>query len=267
MKHLPEGTEIAPGYEVVSHVARSRILDVYEAWSEERGSICIAKTLRPDHIGERADRRRLRDEGKLLLGLSHPHIVRAYDLVERPHPVLILETLGGATLAHLARDGKRRLSAADVAHVGLHLCSALGYVHRRGYLHLDVKPSNIVAENGRAKVIDFSLARPPGRGVRGMGTRQYMAPEQALGEPFTVATDIWGLGATLYEAATGLRPFAADEDEVEHPQLERRADSVRTLRRGLPMGLSTTIDACLEPEPAERPTLEEVEGTLAGVVA
>jgi serine/threonine protein kinase len=267
VNHVPTGTELAPGYEVVFHLARGRILDVYEVWSEERGSLCIGKTLRPDHVGKRADRKRLRDEGKLLLDLSHPHIVRAYDLVERPHPVLILETLGGATLAHLARDGKRRLSAADVAHVGLHLCSALGYVHRRGYLHLDVKPSNIVAENGRAKVIDFSLARPPGRGRRGLGTRQYMAPEQALGNPFTSATDIWGLGATLYEAATGLRPFAADEDEVEHPQLERRADSVRTLRRGLPMGLSTTIDVCLEPEPPDRPPLDDVEESLLSVVS
>jgi serine/threonine protein kinase len=267
VKPFRAGTKLGRDYEVVSHLARGRILDVYEVWSEERGTLCIAKALRPDQRGSRAERKRLRDEGRLLLRLSHPHIVRAYDLIERPDPVLILETLGGATLAHLVESGTRRLRVADLAHLGLHLGSALGYLHRSGYLHLDLKSSNVVAENGRAKVIDFSIARPPGRGPRGMGTRQYMSPEQARGGTFTEATDTWGLGATLYEAATGLRPFAADEDEVEHPQLERRAEPVRTLRRGLPAALTATIDACLEPEAAERPALEDIEETLVSLVA
>ncbi len=265
MNTLREGVQLAPGYEVVSHLARGRILDVYEAWSEERGCLCIAKTLRPDRLDDAAERRRLRNEGRLLVSLSHPHIVRAYELIERPHPVLILETLGGATLSHLIATGRRRLSAVDLAHLGLHLCSALGYLHRCGYLHIDLKPSNVVADNGRAKVIDFSIARPPGRGVRGMGTRQYMAPEQARGGVLSEETDAWGLGATLYEAATGVRPFEDREGRVEYPQLDGRPEPVRARRR-LPPALATTIDACLEPEPAARPGLTEIEEALGSTL-
>lgn len=265
MKPLSEGAELAPGYEVVSHLARGRSLDVYEVWSEERHCLCIGKTLRPEKRGQQADRRRLRDEGRLLLSLSHPHIVRAYDLVERPHPVLVLETLSGSTLAHLIETSRRRLGVADLAHLGLHLCSALTYLHAKDYLHTDLKPSNVVAESKRAKVIDFSIARRPGRGKRGMGTRQYMAPEQARGGVLSEATDVWGLGATLYESATGRRPFHDQEERLKHPQLDGRAAPVRTLRR-LPATLAETIDASLEPEPTKRPALEEIEENLSEVL-
>ena len=95
--------------------------------------------------GRRASRRRLVREGELLLELAHPHIVRAYELRRRaPHPVLVLETLGGETLEHMIQSAPRRLAIADVAHLGLQLCSAIGYLHGHGYLHLDLKPSNVI---------------------------------------------------------------------------------------------------------------------------
>lgn len=258
---LRAGDELAPGYEVVEHLAHGQALDVYDVWSAERGCLCVAKTLRPDHRSDPADRRRLRNEGRLLLSLTHPHIVRAYELIERPHPVLVLETLSGSTLGHLIESSKRRLRVADLVHLGLQLSSALGYLHANGYLHLDLKPSNVIAENGRARMIDLSVARRPGRGPRGLGTRQYMAPEQARGGRFSEATDVWGLGATLYEAATGERPFAPRDRRVEYPQLNGGPPHVGERRR-LPAPLGRTIDACLEPDPADRPALGEVEDAL-----
>src|SRR5439155_1630685 len=92
---------------------------------------------------------------------------------------------------------------------GIHVCSAMHYLHRRaGFLHLDLKPSNIVCEQGHAKVIDFSIARRPGRGHKGAGTRQYLAPEQARGDLVTAATDVWGIGVVLFEVATGRKAVA-----------------------------------------------------------
>jgi serine/threonine protein kinase len=128
--------------------------------------------------------------------MTHPHIVRAYEVLELPEPVVVLETLKGATLSYLIEDEyeRRGLPFGEVVALGLHLCSALAYLHSERLLHLDLKPSNIVSELGRAKVIDLSIARRPGRAKKGCGTRVYMAPEQAVGGMLSDATDIWGLG-------------------------------------------------------------------------
>jgi serine/threonine protein kinase len=258
MAALAPKAELADGYSVLGHLRRGRALDVYEVWSEDRGCVCVAKVLRPDHLDDRSSRRRLLREGRLLLRLSHPYIVRAYELCERPAPVLVLETLPGETLEFLVKDRVRRLPVVDLALLGLHLCSAIGYLHRHRYLHLDLKPSNVVTDAGFAKVIDLSVARPPGRVGKPVGTRVYMAPEQASGGMLTEATDVWGLGIVLYEGASGQRPFRGARQEV---QLRKRAEPVRSLRR-MPAVLAETIDACLEPDPAARPDVADIEAVL-----
>jgi serine/threonine protein kinase len=207
---LEAGAQLLPGYEVVGHLHQSRNYDVYDVFSEERACRCIAKTPRGDLLDDDKVRRALLREGRLLKKLTHPHIVRHYETIKEPYPALILETLTGATLSHIVDNAYRRLPLAEVAHLGLHLCSAMHYLHGHGILHLDLKPSNIVSERGLAKILDLSIARPPGRARKGAGTRQYMAPEQVLGGTVSPATDVWGIGATLYEAATDETPFNAE---------------------------------------------------------
>jgi serine/threonine protein kinase len=263
---LEGGEIIAPGYEAIAHLHRSNNFDVYDAWSAERASRCIAKTPIPDLIEDRKLTRGLFREGRLLRKLTHPHIVRAYETIRAPRPVLILETLTGATLSYLIDTAPRRLPLTDIAHLGLHLCSAVHYLHRHGILHLDLKPSNIVSECQRAKILDLSIARPPGRVKEGAGTRNYMAPEQARGDHVGPAADVWGIGAVLFEAATGEFPFGAPEDdENRYEQLERRAEPVRSYRR-VPAAFNGLVGSCLEPEPARRPTLEELSGALREMV-
>ncbi len=258
---LSAGQALAPGYEVVAHLHRSNNFDVYDVWSEERACRCIAKALCPDLFDDRRTRRGLIREGRLLEGLTHPHIVRAYETIEQPHPVLILETLTGSTLAYLIDSSRRRLPLSDVVHLGLHLCSAIYYLHRHGILHLDLKPSNIVSERQLAKVLDLSVARPPGKGVKGIGTANYMAPEQARGDALGPAADVWGIGVVLFEAAAGEDPFDAYDDETRYEQLERRAESIRSHRR-VPAAFAAAVDACLEPHPDERPKVEGLMETL-----
>ena len=258
---LPPGDLVAPGYQVREHLSRGRALDVYEVWNEERGCLCVVKTPRPECACDRAVGRRLETEADLLLQLAHPHIVRAYELLRRPRPALVLETLTGATLACVIETRRRRLPVTELAVLGLQLASAVAYVHRHGYLHLDLKPSNVVCDGGLAKLIDLSIARPPGRTRKRVGTRPYMAPEQARGGHLTAAADVWGLGVVLYESATGRRPFQGTDAEG-YPQLRARADRVRRWRR-LPREVADVVDACLEPDPASRPTIPELTGTLA----
>lgn len=264
---LPPGATIAPGYRVVGFLRRGRDLDVYDLWSESRNCRCVGKTVRPDRLENRDPRARLVREGKLLLRLTHPHIVRAYELQTSPAPLVILETLPGETLSYLVESRRRRLGVRELAHLGIHLCSAIGYLHRNDVLHLDLKPSNIIATHGMAKVLDLSVARRPGRHRAGIGTTGYMAPEQSLGGQFGPYTDVWGIGVTLYEVATG-EPACDVGDETSTTRARAipcRPEPVHRLRR-LPMSLAAAIDHCLSFDPAGRPSVGELAAQLGMIV-
>ena len=292
---LSPGEIVSPGYEAIEHLRRGRNLDVYDVWSEDRACRCVIKSLRPDRVGREGPTRRLLQEGRLLSSLTHPHIVRAYEVVEEPVPLFVMETLAGETLGHMIEVRDVELSPAEVAQMGLHLGSAIRYLHAHGWLHLDLKPSNIIAECGRAKLIDLSVARAPGPAHGGVGTFYYMAPEQARGGELGAAADVWGIGTVLFEAATGEPafddpdaeslddvgsdepydetdgPYDSDDlptgerfDESEYPQLTgtaRRADELRPL----PRELADLIAACLDREPARRPGVEELLAALEPV--
>jgi eukaryotic-like serine/threonine-protein kinase len=269
---LASGTAIAPGYVVIEHLSRGRRLDVYDAWSEERGCRCVIKALRPDRAGEDGPRRWLAHEGELLERFTHPHIVRAYESLAEP-PLIVLETLPGETLDLIAEDPEVVLSAEELAHLGMHLGSAIRYLHRHDILHLDLKPSNAIANGQLAKLIDLSLARPPGPAPEGIGTWSYMAPEQARGGELGPPADVWGLGAVLFEMATGEPAFddpdydgastGADREsasvggEESYPQLESTAPSIAAYRGDLPPELTGLVAECLAPDPARRPSVEE----------
>jgi eukaryotic-like serine/threonine-protein kinase len=276
LEPVPAGKQIVPGYEVLDHLHRSRAYDVYDAWSTERRCRCVVKTLRPDRLNERGVRSRLEQEGRLLRRLTHPHILRGYEVFRGPPPVVVTETLRGQTLAHLL-DTAPALKPREAAVLGLQLCSAIAYLHEEGYLHLDLKPSNIVVDGGRAIVVDLSLARKPGRARPGIGTWCYLAPEQALGGPLGPPADVWGIGVVLFESLTG-EPLFDDERDSEpgsratseseapedYPQLESRAPRIRSVRR-VPPTLARAVDACLDPDSAGRPSVDELARALEGV--
>jgi len=263
---LAEGAFVAPGYRVLRHLARGKALDVYDVWSEERHALCVAKAIRPDRLDDAGTRRRLTREGRVLLSLTHPHIVRAYQLIEQPRPVLALEALTGATLDYVLDTRARRLPAVEITYLGLQLCSAVRYLHRHGLLHLDLKPTNVISEAGIAKLIDLSVARPPGPARPGIGTRQYMSPEQARGGVLGPAADVWGIGAVLFAAATQRRPFYELDGETKYAQLDGRAPRVGAFRR-LPRALAEAIDVTLEPEPGNRPQVAELSAMLEVLVS
>ncbi len=192
-------------YELLERISSGHACDTYDAWSEERGCRVIIR------IGD------VRREGRLLNRLTHPNIVRVYE-VHRDW--IVLETLSGSTL-----DALGTLERDDAIEMGRQLCSAVAYLHRKGWLHLDLKPDNLIADGGRLKVIDLSIAQPPGRVEPRTGTRGWMAPEQEQGGIVTTATDVWGIGAVLRWA--GLEHEAClRENELERPSVE---DVVRWL--------------------------------------
>ena len=196
-----------------------------------------------------------------------------YAVRDGERPAVVLETLRGATLGALLDHG--RLGVAEACHLGLQLGSALRYLHGRGLVHLDVKPSNVIAHAGAATLIDLSIARRPGRVLPGTGTWCFLAPEQARGGHAGPAADVWGLAALLHGALAGRPPFGDEEDDddgaAEFPCLVRRAVPLRSLRRGLPRALAGVLDGGLASDPGARPTLaalldvlDEVAGRPAG---
>jgi serine/threonine protein kinase len=244
---VPVGREVLPGYRVEALLARGGRVDTYDVTSLERDCRAVVKVLRPDRVGDEHVRAAVLTEGALLTTLDHPHLVRGYEFVAVPRPALVLETLPGATLAALLDDG--RLGVADTALLGRQLVSVVGYLHRHGWVHLDVKPDNVVVQEGRAVLIDLGLATRPGRIERGMGTDGYAAPEQDAGGVVSPATDVWGLAATLVECLTGRAPG-------------RAADL-----RGVASELRPLLADCLQLDPGRRPHLDEVRSRLDDLLA
>jgi serine/threonine protein kinase len=243
---VPVGAEVLPGYRVEALLAHGGRVDTYDVTDLGRDCRAVVKVLRSDRLHDEHVREAVATEGMLLTTLAHPHLVRGYELLTGPRPALVLETLPGATLSALLDDGT--LGVADTALLGRQLVSVLGYLHRHGWVHLDVKPENVVVQEGRAVLIDLGLATRPGRIRRAMGTDGYAAPEQGAGGTVSAATDVWALGATLVECLTGRAPG-------------RTPDLSRVPRRMRPL-----LGSCLEEDPASRPGLEALREHLDEVV-
>lgn len=264
---LSKGDTLIPGYTVIHHMRRGRDCDVYHVWSEKRLTGCIAKTLQPEAQDKEAVKERLIKEGEYLTALSHPNLVRGYKIVSGENPILIQETLTGETLSHLIRnlaDQDQLLPEKQLAHLGMQICSVVHYLHKNNLLHLDLKPSNIISQPPLAKVIDLNLSAAPGEIRKGIGTKQYMAPEQACGDILTTATDVWGVGAVLFFAATGKRPFQSLEDG-RYEQLERSAEPVQT-HREMDEFFASLIDRCLQEEDDQRPDISEIHEFLRAFI-
>jgi serine/threonine protein kinase len=261
------GEELLPGYRVVELMAHGRRLDTYDALDVDRDCRVVVKVLREDRLDDRRVVEATLQEGRLVTTLAHPHLVRGFEVMEVPRPAMVLETLTGATLDALVEDGS--LPTGDVTQLGLQLVSVLSYLHRRAWLHLDVKPSNVVVQHGRAVLIDLSLAGRPGTGRAGAGTRGYLAPEQALGRGLSPATDVFGLGATLHECLTGDLPFGDEatwESRRRLPLVHRRPPRrPGDLPDDVPEELARLLVNCLALDPAERPSLSRVREVCTGL--
>jgi len=270
------GSSLGSGYEVVGLIDRGSKHEVYDVWSKDRRCRCVVKTVAGEPPYDPGTARRLLLEGRLLRRMTHPHLVRAYEVIRDPRPLVILETLTGESLSH-AIDRLGRLPLGDVGILGLQLCSATAYLHGQGWLHLDLKPSNIVSASGTAKVLDLGLARHPGRARSALGTRGYLSPEQSRGGRLSPASDVWGIGVVMFEAATGTLPYenapdppaTSDADisfETEDPiqPLVEAPPSIRTRRR-TPRAFAEIVDRCLAFDPAERPSVRQLADELAGI--
>ena len=219
---------------------------------------------------------RFRREGRTAARLSHPNIVQVYDAGEgdlegQRVSYIVMEHVSGGDLKELI-DAKGFLSGEELARLGSGVCAGLSHAHEKGIIHRDIKPHNILLdETGRPKLADFGIARAldvQGVTITGyyLGTALYSAPEQLRGGETTPKSDIYSLGATLYQAATDRTPFSGTPIEVATQQVSEYPISPGAYNPALGEDLGSLIMECLEKDPARRPDAETLgyELSVAG---
>ena len=235
--------------------------EVYEATQVQLARRVALKTIRADLASKPELLARFRREAESAAALGHPNLVQVTDFQANPGEAafLVMEMLDGATLAHvLEQEG--RLDPARAAFIAVQLLAGLAAAHRAGIVHRDVKPGNVFLQSTTAmrdlvKVLDFGVAKLALEAIPGaqamtqagevLGTLSYMAPEQGIsGAPIDGRTDIYGVGATLFHALSGVRPFDATEPGGGRTSLERLAPWVhRDLAAVIERALQRSPDA------------------------
>lgn len=265
---------VAPGDALTPDLTAVRLLgggSSYEAWlafDDVTLSPVVVKMLRPGRADDDADRRALRREADALAAANHPVVVRGLRFDdEGPRPYLVLEQADGPRLSTLVRR-YGPLQPQQYVPLAVDLASALHYFGRIDLVHLDVKPSNVIM-GAPARLIDLSVARSAGDAAAlrtPVGTDAWMAPEQCRPTPETPvgpASDVWGLGATLFFAVSGQRPYAEGSEPGAFPQVTQRP---APLPAGLPGEVARVVEACLAPAPEDRPAPREVSEALQPVL-
>jgi eukaryotic-like serine/threonine-protein kinase len=245
-------------YRVVRKLGTGGMANVYLAEDQELGRSVAIKMLDERHSQDEQFVERFRREAKNAAGLSHPNIVSIYDRGQAEGTYYIaMEYLEGRNLKELLiRRGPTPLAVAiDYAR---QILAALGFAHRHGIVHRDIKPHNVVvAPDGRLKVTDFGIARS---GTSQMtetgsiiGTAQYLSPEQAKGAPVTPASDIYSVGIVLYEMLTGSVPFTGDTPlEIAMKHLSTTPLPPSEKRSEVPHELDSIVLRALAKDPADR---------------
>jgi len=247
-------------YRVIKEIGRGSMGVVYQAEDPNLDLLVALKVLRRDRLSNEAFVRRFLSEAKALGRLDHPNIVRVYNVDRDGDSVYIaMEFIEGEPLSSVVRE--RPFSPQSLAEFGASVAEALDSAHRRGIVHRDVKPSNILLKaDGGFKITDFGIAHiedpsAPEQTQAGeiLGTPAYMSPEQVLGRTVDGRSDLFSLGIILYELATGGRPFGGEGiHAIFNAITGDNPPDVQAANPEVAKPLSQVIMRCLRKKPEER---------------
>jgi beta-lactam-binding protein with PASTA domain len=263
-------------YRIIRKLGSGGMANVYLAEDEELGRRVAIKILNDRHAADDQFVERFRREAKNAAGLSHPNIVSIYDRGEAEGTYYIaMEYLEGRSLKErIVEDGP--LPIRDAIEVTRQILRAIGFAHRRGIVHRDIKPHNVLlVQDGpgdeRFKVTDFGISRTTASQMTEagsiVGTAQYLSPEQARGAPVDQRSDVYSVGIVLYELLTGMLPFTGETPlEIAMKHLSEVPKPPSELRPDVPPDLDMVVLRALAKDPADRfESAEEMERELARV--
>lgn len=247
-------------YQLLQSLGTGGMAVVYRAYDLRLERPVAIKVLRQDYSQSDAFRERFRQEAKAAANLSHPNIVTVHDFgLDASRLYIVMEFVPGTDLKTILKE-RGHLDIDEAISLIVQACAGIGYAHRAGLVHCDVKPHNmLVTPDQRLKVTDFGIARalssiaPDEKHDVVWGSPLYFSPEQAAGQAPSPASDVYSLGVVLYEMLTGQLPFNAS-DPVELARLHRESTPVepRLLNAAIPPALDQIIMKVLSKEPSAR---------------
>lgn len=277
---LTSGTKLGP-YEIQAPLGAGGMGEVYRAL-DTRLNRTVAIKILASHLSSSPElKQRLEREARSISSLNHPHICQLYDIGSQEGAAyLVMEFLEGETLSERLRRGAMALN--EILRVGIAVAEALAVAHRQGLVHRDLKPGNIMLTQSGAKLMDFGLAKPLGlqTGTASksapsftaaatlssptplsplttagtiVGTIQYMSPEQIEGKEADARSDIFALGAVLYEMAAGKRPFEGKSQiSLASSILEKDPEPISGIKPHTPAAFEHVVTTCLQKDPEAR---------------
>ncbi len=234
--------------------------DVYIAQDQRLSREVAIKILRSDLAKDPSFVARFRKEARAAAGLNHPAIVAVYDSGEEPAPYIVMELVSGHTLREIVHGGER-LPVSRALEIAEGILAGLEYSHERQIVHRDIKPANVmITDTGDVKVMDFGIARAMddlGATLTStwnvIGTAQYLSPEQAVGEPADLRSDIYSTGCLLFELLTGKPPFTGETPvSIAFQHASSIAPLLRSIKPELSEGIETVLAVALSKKPEDR---------------
>jgi len=270
------GETIAERYELEEVVGQGGMSTVYKAHDSLLERYVALKVLHQQYNEDEDFVERFKREARSVAQLQHPNIVTVIDRGEEDgRQYIVFEFIDGENLKELVVR-KGRLEVRDALEIADEVAQGLAFAHENGLVHRDVKPQNVLLNgDGRAKVTDFGIARSLDveHGVTQtgtiLGTSNYIAPEQATGQPVDAHTDVYSLGIVLYEMITGELPFPGESFvAIAMKHIQQPSPNVLDIRGDVPLRVASMIDRALEKDPEQRfPTMgafaAEIEASLA----
>ena len=257
---MQEGTLLNNRYQLLQKVGSGGMAEVFRARDSMLERYVAIKVLRADYTENQTFQDRFRQEARAAANLSHPNIVTVHDFgLDSGQLFIVMEHVPGSDLKTLLRQ-RGRFTIEEAIPLIVQACAGIGYAHRAGLVHCDVKPHNmLVTPDKRLKVTDFGIARalatihPEEHSDVVWGSPQYFSPEQAAGEPPSPASDVYSLGIVLYEVLSGSLPFnAATPEALARMHLDAYPHPIAEYLPEIPQALEQIVDKVLSKEPSAR---------------